>query len=166
MGAKAKSRKGSAARPRRGGRTTTSRDVRSSRSRETNSPPPTKALETSSSVARSEPSVNTADTENHDTRVRRCQNRVGKRYRDKQTAEFENLQVALRLDDLMDAGGTQRDGSKEQSTPHRRRRPVNKAKIIDLARERLGVLVRDWEAVKVERDALLRERAVEGGDSG
>jgi hypothetical protein len=42
------------------------------------------------------------------------------------------------------------------------RRPINKTKIVDLARGRVEELLRDWEVVKAEREALLRERAVEG----
>lgn len=86
----------------------------------------------------------------HPENPRQQQNRVGKRYRDRLGAEFDNLHAALRMRD------------DDEGEPHRRRsHSLNKTKIVELARERVMMLVRDWEAVKAERDALLRERVVE-----
>lgn len=95
--------------------------------------------------------------------ARHLQNRVGKRYRDRLGAEFEKLQAALCIrhdaaqDEHMHAAGLGQKGKTGGS-----RRPINKTKIVDLARERVRELLRDWEIVKAEREALLRARAVEG----
>lgn len=95
--------------------------------------------------------------------ARHLQNRVGKRYRDRLGAEFEKLQAALCIrhdaaqDEHMHAAVLGQKGKTGGS-----RRPINKTKIVDLARERVRELLRDWEAVKAEREALLRARVIEG----
>lgn len=109
---------------------------------------------------------------------RHQQNRVGKRYRDKLTAGFESLQTALGLDELgseSDAvtggggGGEEAprgDGpvmmGSADGAPRRRRRPLNKARIIDLTCERVRELVGEWEVTRAEMEAMRRERALQG----
>jgi hypothetical protein len=44
----------------------------------------------------------------------------------------------------------------------RRRRPLNKARIIDLTCERVRGLVEEWEATRAEVEAMRRERALQG----
>jgi hypothetical protein len=111
------------------------------------------------------------DTARHDTLAehgRQRQNRVGKRYRGRLRAGFDNLQAALRMpvDDADDESGHQ--GAHELpptdagGKARKRSRPVNKKKVVELARERVLTLVRDWEAIQAEKDALLRARAFEG----
>ncbi len=102
------------------------------------------------------------------TRQRQKQNRVGKRYRDRLVAGFDALHAALHI---MQAGhGDVKNGhqnghqnghgplSKQEAKSRRRPRVVNKTKVVELARERVLTLVREWDAVRAERDALLRER--------
>ncbi|SPQ26436.1 e73bd4e0-d5a4-416e-b710-17ca22d07e43 [Thermothielavioides terrestris] len=111
---------------------------------------------------------------------RRKQNRVGKRYRDKLGAEFESLQAALHVrcsshDDLATEVQEQEQGDKntggEQNAPSpgqpskacgSRSRGVNKAKILELARQRVGVLLQERETVMAERNRLLLEKALGG----
>ena len=108
----------------------------------------------------------------HDPHVqyaRQQQNRVGKRYRDRLGAEFEKLHAALRMHDEDDDEGQQQNGhahlSEEdgKSRQRQRSRPaINKTRAVELARERVATLVRDCDAVRAERDALMRERVMEG----
>ncbi|KAK4034483.1 hypothetical protein C8A01DRAFT_18721 [Parachaetomium inaequale] len=114
----------------------------------------------------------TDDTEEpapHTQHVRRRQNRVGKRHRDKLSAGFERLEVTLGLGDAESRGdglgGGDQDGlpdAEEQSRRRKRRRPINKAKILDLTCERVQVLLQEWETVKAEREALRKARVLEG----
>jgi hypothetical protein len=114
------------------------------------------------------PHTDTATTTQH---ARKSQNRVGKRYRDKLGAEFESLQAELQPDDdgPGGAGGDGLSGQGQiepqaggQGKARKRRRPVNKAKVMDLARERISSLLEDWEAVNAEAEALQEQRALEG----
>ena len=108
----------------------------------------------------------------HTQHVRRRQNRVGKRYREKLSAAYESLEVTLGVGNAESRGdgldGGDQDGlldGEEQSRSRKRRRPVNKAKILDLTCERVQVLMQEWEAVRAERaarEALRKERALEG----
>ncbi len=107
----------------------------------------------------------------HDPHVeyaRQQQNRVGKRYRDRLGAEFEKLHAALRMHDNDDEGPQQVGHShlfEEDGKSHKRQRPrpaINKTKAVELARERVVTLVRNCDAVRAERDALLRERVMRG----
>jgi hypothetical protein len=101
--------------------------------------------------------------------VRRRQNRVGKRYRDKLSSGYESLEVALGVGGTesrgngLDAGD--QDGLSDgqgQNRSCKRRRPINKAKILDLACERAQVLLEEWEVVKAEGEALRKAKALEG----
>ena len=111
----------------------------------------------------------------HDPHVqyaRQQQNRVGKRYRDRLGAEFEKLHAALRMhdeDDDDDEGQQEQDGhahlSEEDGKSRKRQRSrpaINKTRAVELARERVATLVRDCDAVRAERDALMRVRVMEG----
>ncbi|KAK4244193.1 hypothetical protein C7999DRAFT_17534 [Corynascus novoguineensis] len=100
--------------------------------------------------------------------VRRRQNRVGKRYRDKLTAGFESLQATLGAEDA----GTPRDafeGVKQQDTAadgqgrrsRTQRRSLNKAKVLDLTCERVKALLQEWESLKAAQEAMQKEREVE-----
>lgn len=90
----------------------------------------------------------------HTSHTRQGRNRVGKRYRDKLNSQFESLQAVLHLpnddDDENPDLGEPGDG-KSNTT--------NKAKVLDMARERIQMLMREREELRVEREALLRERA-------
>jgi hypothetical protein len=104
-----------------------------------------------------------SDTATTTQQARKSQNRVGKRYRDKLGAEFENLQAELQLDDDDHGAGEQPESpAGEHGKARKRRRPVNKAKVMDLARERISELMEEWEAVNAEEEALREQRVLEG----
>jgi hypothetical protein len=95
--------------------------------------------------------------EKYTSHVRQYHNRVGKRYRDKLNGQFESLQAALCVDD---------EGNEEEQYPGEPRdakhTTLNKAKVLDMARERIQVLLREREALGAERKALMQE-PVHGG---
>ncbi|KAL2193335.1 hypothetical protein P885DRAFT_81416 [Corynascus similis CBS 632.67] len=100
--------------------------------------------------------------------VRRRQNRVGKRYRDKLTAGFESLQATLGADDAgvpRDAfeGVKQEDSATDGQGRRSRtqRRALNKAKVLDLTCERVKALLQEWESLKAAQEAMQKERELE-----
>ncbi len=106
--------------------------------------------------------------EPHVEYARQQQNRVGKRYRDRLGAEFEKLHAALRMHEDDDEDPRQASHvylSEDDGKPRKRQRPrpaINKTRAVELARERVVTLARNCDAVRAERDAMLRERIVEG----
>ncbi|KAL2162526.1 hypothetical protein VTH06DRAFT_7440 [Thermothelomyces fergusii] len=104
--------------------------------------------------------------------ARRRQNRVGKRYRDKLTACFETLQATLGIEDVEahhvdgSVDGERQHGTAPEgrrgSAARARRRPLNKAEVLDLTCERVKTLLQEWEAVKAARDAMQKQREAEG----
>ncbi|AEO59384.1 hypothetical protein MYCTH_2307626 [Thermothelomyces thermophilus ATCC 42464] len=100
--------------------------------------------------------------------ARRRQNRVGKRYRDKLTACFETLQATLGVDEVEARVDGSIDGKQHGISEGRRgktrarRRPLNKAEVLDLTCERVKTLLQEWEAVKAAREAMQTQREAEG----
>lgn len=141
---------------------------------ETTTPNPTKSgasrrPKREPTTAAKSPSNHAQQHDTHTPHAHKSQNRIGKRYRDKLGGEFESLQAALRLED---DGSREEDGlsgqgqleplAGQQSKTRKRRRPVNKTKVMDLARERISLLLQDWEAVEAEAEMLQRQRVAEG----
>lgn len=88
--------------------------------------------------------------------LRQCQwnDGIRKKYRTKLSKQFERLQalVVVASPDLADQGGGKRvDG---RSTV-RNGMGVNKARVLELARERIEGLVREAEELKMERERLV-----------
>lgn len=107
--------------------------------------------------------------------IRQWQNDVGKRYRDKLTGEFEALHAVLHMD--LDSNEEEDDdkldhdifhrpaaacGKKRKAKAHGEKggsgRGVNKAKVLDRARERIVMLLEEQERVLAERERLVKEK--------
>lgn len=101
--------------------------------------------------ATSSGSIDFLAPDEHDSHAntRQWRNRVGKRYRDKLNGQFESLQAALlgKMDD---------DDPDDREPIDAKNSTTNKAKVLDMARERILVLLREREALQAEREALLQ----------
>ncbi|KAJ4294667.1 hypothetical protein N0V88_004897 [Collariella sp. IMI 366227] len=106
--------------------------------------------------------------------IRQWQNDVGKRYRDKLTGEFAALHAVLH----MDLDFNEEDDDDNQDQPHRPApgcgkkrkakayggkgggsgRGINKAKVLDRARERIVMLLEEQERMVAERERLVKEK--------
>lgn len=79
--------------------------------------------------------------------MRQWHNKIGKKYRNKLNEQFECLQAVLKVDES-------EDGSKHVQGPGGR--TINKAKVLDLARQRIEALTKEREALMEERRELVK----------
>ncbi|GAB1319724.1 hypothetical protein MFIFM68171_09934 [Madurella fahalii] len=90
--------------------------------------------------------------------VRQRHNRVGKKYRDKMNGEFGQLLAALHIDDVGDDDEPHdSDGDDKAAAARVNGRSLNKAKVLDMAREYVGALLEKRGALSIERERLRRQ---------
>ncbi|KXX74636.1 Allergen Fus c 3 [Madurella mycetomatis] len=98
--------------------------------------------------------------------VRQRHNRVGKKYRDKMNGEFGHLLAALHIDSIGDESGHRNDDDDcddKNVTARVNGRTLNKAKVLDMAREYVGALLEERGALSAERERLRRQLQLHRG---
>ncbi|KAK4182455.1 hypothetical protein QBC35DRAFT_395941 [Podospora australis] len=104
--------------------------------------------------------------EEYKTHVRLWHNRIGRKYRNKLNEQFESLLAVLQLEEAHRAASTGRknndssslqgvviQGSKKHTTTARGR-AVNKAKLLDMARQRIEEMMEERSSWMEEREEL------------
>lgn len=104
--------------------------------------------------------------EAYKTHMRLWHNRIGRKYRNKLNDQFENLLAVLQLEEAgsrSSHGGSSNSnsldgvviqGSKKHTTTTGRGRAINKAKLLDMARQRIEDMMEERSAWRVEREDL------------
>ncbi|KAK4194491.1 hypothetical protein QBC40DRAFT_290695 [Triangularia verruculosa] len=93
----------------------------------------------------------TQTLEEYEASRRVWHNQIGKKYRTKLNEQFENLQIVLQLYDEDDEADT----DTESPNIHIKGRTINKAKLLDMARQRLEELMSERKAWQQEKRELL-----------
>lgn len=88
--------------------------------------------------------------EEYKTHMRQWHNKIGKKYRNKLNEQFECLQAVLKVDEHGE------DGQSNKHVQGPGGRSINKAKVLDLARQRIEALTKEREALMEERRELVK----------
>ncbi|KAK3349103.1 hypothetical protein B0T25DRAFT_519397 [Lasiosphaeria hispida] len=140
---------------------------------------------------RPDPSTACPTLEEYQTRMRQWHNRIGKKYRNKLNEQFESLQAVLRIESEEGSGAVKSPLRQRRYDPNADGdydvehaaeenqgdgagkghvgvggRTINKAKVLDMARQRIETLTRERETLREEKEALLDQLKARGMQVG
>ncbi|KAK0665442.1 hypothetical protein QBC41DRAFT_14627 [Cercophora samala] len=128
-------------------------DPNNSNNNNNNNPDQQPAFKPGSRVIAASPMTAQSQTqtlEEYESSRRLWHNQIGKKYRNKLNEQFENLQVVLRLYDEDDE-----DTDTEGPNVSIKGRSINKAKLLNMARQRLEELMNERKAWRQEKRELM-----------